>query len=88
LDVKRSVGFSETVRMVPFKLPKEVEINISGLMSDLGLNCGAIDIIKNKNGEFYFLEVNPVGQVLGYSNPVNYKIEKEIANWLINNNYE
>lgn len=88
LDVKRSVGFSETVRMVPFKLPEEVERKISGLMSDLGLNCGAIDIIKNKNGEFYFLEVNPVGQVLGYSDPVNYKIEKEIANWLINNNYE
>lgn len=88
LDIKRSVGFSEAVRMVPFKFPKEIEGKIKGLMSDLGLNCGAMDIIKAENGEFYFLEVNPVGQVLGYSDPVNYNIEQEIANWLINNNYE
>lgn len=88
LDIKRSVGFSEAVRMVPFKFPEQIENKINGLMSDLGLNCGAIDIIKTNNGEFYFLEVNPVGQVLGYSDPVNYNVEQEIANWLINNNYE
>ncbi|WP_312752006.1 hypothetical protein [Epilithonimonas hominis] len=88
LDIKRSVGFSESVRMVPFKFPTEIENKIKGLMTDLGLNCGAIDIIKDNNNEFYFLEVNPVGQILGYSNPVNYNIEKEIAIWLINNDYE
>lgn len=88
LDIKRSVGFSEAVRMVPFKFPKELENKINSLMSDLGLNCGAIDFIKADNGKFYFLEVNPVGQVLGYSDPVNYNVEKEIANWLIDNDYE
>ncbi|WP_160138565.1 hypothetical protein [Chryseobacterium sp. c4a] len=89
LDIKRSVGFdAETVRMIPFKFPEEIETKITGLMKDLGLNCGAIDIIKTTSGEFYFLEVNPVGQIIGYSTPTNYTLEKEVAEWLINNDYE
>jgi len=86
LDIKRSVGFyADSVKMVPYKLPKSIERKLKNTMKKLNLNCGAIDLIKDINGEFYFLEVNPVGQFLGYSNACNYRLEEKIANWLINN---
>src|SRR5690606_4799501 len=86
LDVKRSVGFNaENVKMVPFMLQDDVKEKLSLLMSKLGLNCGAIDLIKDKDGAIYFLEVNPIGQFLGYSNACNYQIEERIASWLIAN---
>ncbi|MDF2516712.1 MAG: hypothetical protein K0R59_2008 [Sphingobacterium sp.] len=88
LDVKRSVGFhAERVKMVPIELPEDIRERLKLLMVKLGLNCGSIDLIKGKDGEFYFLEVNPIGQFLGYSNACNYQIETKIANWLIENDH-
>lgn len=86
LDVKRSVGFhAEDVKMVPFLLQQDIREKLQVLMNKLELNCGAIDLIKDKDGKFYFLEINPIGQFLGYSNYCNYQIEEKIANWLIAN---
>jgi hypothetical protein len=50
-------------------------------MQQLNINCGSLDFIKNKN-DFYFLEINPVGQFLGLSAICNYLLEKEIAEYL------
>lgn len=50
-------------------------------MSRLDLNCGSFDFIKNKD-QYYFLEINPVGQFLGLSKICNYSLEKEIAEYL------
>lgn len=53
-------------------------------MKLMDLNTGSIDMIKNKNNEYIFLEVNPVGQFSMVSYPCNYYIEEKIASYLIN----
>jgi len=69
-------------RNVPFKLPIIVEERLSRLMFILDLNTGSIDLILTKDNEYYFLEVNPVGQFGMTSHPCNYYLEKEIAKTL------
>lgn len=70
------------VRKVPFLLPKQQEEKLHQLMQSLGLNTGSIDIIQAKDGDFYFLEVNPAGQIGMTSIPCNYYLEKHIAEFL------
>ena len=48
-------------------------------MHDLKLKNGSIDIIKGIDNEYYFLEVNPVGQFGMVSKPCNYNIENFIS---------
>lgn len=69
-------------RVVPFKLPKEVEKKIFKLMNKINLNCGSIDILVDNNLNYFFLEVNPVGQFGMVSFPCNYNLENHIANYL------
>jgi D-alanine-D-alanine ligase-like ATP-grasp enzyme len=52
-------------------------------MDNFNLNTGSIDIIKDNNGEYIFLEVNPVGQFGMTSIPCNFYLEKKIAEYLI-----
>jgi ATP-GRASP peptide maturase of grasp-with-spasm system len=68
-------------RNVRYNLSKDIEEKIHILMLQLDINCGSLDFIKNKN-DFYFLEINPVGQFLGLSAICNYLLEKEIAEYL------
>lgn len=70
-------------RTVPYKLPSDICKKIRLLMDELSLNTGSIDLIKTKEG-FVFLEVNPVGQFGMVSQPCNYYLEKEVANFLSN----
>jgi ATP-GRASP peptide maturase of grasp-with-spasm system len=69
-------------RMVPFKLPKNIEIKLNKLMNYMKLNSGSIDMIMNENNDYYFLEVNPVGQFGMVSINCNYFLEKLIAKHL------
>ncbi len=70
-------------RHVPYKLPREIEQNITSLMGLIGLNCGSIDLIKATDDRYIFLEINPVGQFGMTSHPCNYNLEKEVAELLI-----
>lgn len=70
-------------RQVPFQLPKGIELKINKLMKNLNLNTGSIDIIRSKDGEYFFLEVNPVGQFGMTSAPCNYYLDQKIAKTLI-----
>lgn len=49
-------------RMVPFKLPIEIERKLDCFMKKIGLFSGSIDLILTEDNEYVFLEVNPVGQ--------------------------
>lgn len=69
-------------RTLPYQLPEEIENKLSILMRELGLNMGSIDIIVDQQGEYVFLEVNPVGQFSFYSNKCNYHLERELARLL------
>jgi D-alanine-D-alanine ligase-like ATP-grasp enzyme len=48
-------------------------------MKDLDLESGSIDMVFTQDGEFVFLEVNPIGQFGMTSYPCNYFLEKIIA---------
>ena len=54
-------------------------------MAVLGLNCASIDLIFDDKDNYYFLEINPVGQFEFLSSACNYNIEAVIANWLAKN---
>ena len=69
-------------RRVPFQLPQDIEKKLSRLMKSLQLNCGSFDLILDNQGDYYFLEVNPVGQFGMVSYPCNYYLEREIANYI------
>lgn len=71
-------------RVVPFQLPDYIERALKELMNILHLNTGSIDLILDKSGQYYFLEINPVGQFGMVSQPCNYYLEKKVAEFLIN----
>lgn len=69
-------------RTVPFKLPNDIKNKLKNLMDECKLDTGSIDMIVDQNNNYYFLEVNPVGQFGMVSYPCNYNLEKKIANLL------
>ncbi|MDR2011402.1 MAG: grasp-with-spasm system ATP-grasp peptide maturase [Bacteroidales bacterium] len=79
----RNYNLEKPNRHVPYKLPDEIEEKLLLFMEYVNLNCGSIDIILSKDSEYYFLEVNPVGQFGMVSIPCNYCIEEKIALKLI-----
>lgn len=68
-------------KYISYELPSFVNEKITALKNELGLNCGTIDFLKTKN-DYYFLEVNPLGQFGEVSYYGNYNIEKYIADLL------
>lgn len=70
---------NNTIRNVPYLLPSDIEHKIQTLMKRINLDTGSIDLIVNKDKEYIFLEVNPIGQFGSVSYNCNYNIEKEIA---------
>lgn len=82
IDV-RKYDDSKPNRTVSYQLPKNVEDKLNQFMISMGLDTGSIDMLVDKNNDFYFLEVNPNGQFGMVSTPCNYYIEREIAKELI-----
>lgn len=70
-------------RNVPFQLPETIEQKIRLLFERLKLNTGSVDIIVDVHNEYYFLEINPVGQFGMVSETCNYYIEQKIATYLM-----
>lgn len=75
-------------RWVPYQLPQEIEEKLRKLMELLDLTTGSIDMIKTTSKEYVFLEINPIGQFGMVSYPCNYFLEKKIAQYLIDSEYE
>lgn len=69
-------------RIVPFMLPDEVLHALSELTAKVNVNCGSIDMILDKEGNYFFLEINPVGQYDYIEIACNYPISKLIADSL------
>jgi glutathione synthase/RimK-type ligase-like ATP-grasp enzyme len=63
-------------------LPKIICDKILGLMNDLNLVFGAIDLILDQEDQFHFLEVNPQGQWLWVEDLTELKISECISDWL------
>ena len=79
----RNYNYEKPNRMVVFNLPGQMEEKICELMNKLNLNTGSIDLIYTDKKEFYFLEINPVGQYDFVSKSCNYNLDKKIARELI-----
>lgn len=78
----RHYNYSKPNRMISYTLPEGVDEKICRLMKNLGLDTGSLDIIKGKDGEYYFLEINPSGQFRMTSLPCNYNLHYEVAHSL------
>lgn len=78
----RHYNINKPNRCIPFILPNSIESKLKKLMNNIKINSGSIDLIKNKFGEYIFLEVNPLGQFGMTSFPCNYYLEKKIAKYL------
>lgn len=64
-------------------LPHCVEQRLLLLMRCLGLEFGAVDLIRNRQGEYVFLEVNPGGQWGWVENMTGHPIYEAVARWLM-----
>ena len=69
-------------RCVPVLLPKHIEKKVWSFMKKVDMNTGSIDLIVTPKNEYYFLEINPMGQFHWLSANCNYYIEKDIADFL------
>lgn len=79
----RRTSDNEGSRLVPAILPPLLKNKIVNFMNSIELNIGCLDFIYSKSHkEFYFLEVNPVGQFGGYSERCLLDFEKDIVNYL------
>jgi hypothetical protein len=70
---------SEKYHTTHFVLPLSIKKRLSKAMHMLRLNTGSIDLILSKSNQYFFLEVNPVGQFDQVSVLGNYPIEKDLA---------
>jgi len=78
----RNYNIEKPNRMVPFKLPDDIEIKLKKFMEISELDTGSIDLIVSKEERrFVFLEVNPFGQFGWLSKNTNYYIERHIAKY-------
>ena len=78
----RKYNMTKPNRNIPFKLPRQYSKITDEFMQRSGYNSGSLDILVDKNNDYYFLEINPVGQFGMVSLPCNYYLEKKIAEFL------
>jgi ATP-GRASP peptide maturase of grasp-with-spasm system len=88
LDPQTSVDFrkynrKKPNRTTPFLIDEPLKRKLHELMLKSELNTGSFDILVDENNEYYFLEVNPVGQFGMVSSPCNYYLEKKVAQYLL-----
>lgn len=70
-------------RLAPCQVPPEVERGLRALMDRLGLSCGAVDFrVRESDGTWHFLEVNPSGQWLGIEARSGLPITEAVATLL------
>jgi len=80
IDLKNSSMVAN--RIMPFELPYTIKEKLQSFLKKVNINSGSIDMIFSKNKEFYFLEINPVGQFEQVSIPCNYNLFLKIAEYL------
>lgn len=65
-----------------FKLPCDVEKKSIEVVKNMGLSFGVLDIILDKNNNFYFLEVNEQGEWLWMEEKIGLPISDSIIDYL------
>lgn len=75
--------FHGVVRLEPYELPKVISRKCAALVKRLGLHFGAIDLVRDKNGIFWFLEINPNGQWAFVEEETGMPLGKTMAHLLL-----
>ncbi|WP_264529049.1 hypothetical protein [Flavobacterium sp. N502540] len=83
IDIRTKFVEMDNIRMVPFKLPADIEEKLAKVFEKFNLNYGSADLMYCKD-EYYFLEINPTGQVSFINNACNYYLENKLADILKN----
>lgn len=65
------------------EIPNEIKEKCLSLVKKLNLKFGAIDLIKDKKGNYIFLEINPNGQWAWIESETGLKISDSIINELL-----
>lgn len=65
------------------KIPSQVENKCIEIVKSLNLSFGAIDLIKDRNGNYIFLEINPNGQWAWIENQTGLDISEAIIKELM-----
>ena len=84
----RKYNFAKPNRVVPYKMPVDVERQLVALFRLMDLNTGSVDMIVDRRGDYFFLEINPVGQYEWISRACNYRLDRKIAEWLTGGKHE
>lgn len=75
----RVYDYQKPNRKVPYNIPSVLKKKLLSLLQELKLESASIDVLYSKDGDYYFLEVNPIGQFSMVSYACNYFLEKKIA---------
>ena len=78
----RSYNYGQ-LQWAPYELPADIAAKLDQTMKDLGVLLGAIDVIRNPEGDYVFLEVNPSGEWGMLQKFLNYPIAETLAQKLI-----
>lgn len=78
----RKYNVNQKTRDGVYVLPDSIKIKLKALVQKCGLSFCSIDLIYTPNGQFVFLEINPIGQFGMVSNYHNQQVEKQIAMYL------
>lgn len=72
----------EKYPFIKYELPKDIQDKCITLVKALNISFGAVDLIKDENGKYVFLEINPNGQWAWIEMETGLKISDEIINYL------
>ena len=68
--------------------PEDIKSKVTLMIKELGLEYGALDFIVTPEDEWYFLEINCMGQWLWIEQLTNLPISDAIVKWIKQNNRE
>lgn len=84
IDYRTKLWDMKDIRIVPYKLTNEIENKITKVFKKFNINFGSADLMYS-DGEYYFLEINPTGQISFINNACNFYIENVMAEKLTKN---
>jgi hypothetical protein len=83
IDIRSKFINMNNLRIVPFQLPLNIMNKLENVFKKFNLNYGSADLMYS-NDEYYFLEINPTGQISFINNICNFKLENKLAKILKN----
>lgn len=79
----RREGVELLAQWEPYELPEDIKEKLLRLMDVYQINYGAVDIIVNPEGDYYFLEINSAGEYFWLDRLLQGQISAHIAKVLV-----